>query len=278
MIFNTQQRREMVDTKLKRISLRKQCNLLSVARSSLSYQAVGESEENLLLMRMMDIHHLEHPCKGVLQMQDFLRDKGFYVNHKRIRRLMRLMNIQAIYPKKNLSKLGLAQYIKPYLLRDLTIDRPNQVWCTDITYIAMKQGFMYLSAFIDVHSRYIVDWHLTNSLTVGEQLILFQKSLVKSQPEIINTDQGSQYTCNAWVEALNKENIQISMDGKGRATDNAYIERFWRTIKQEYIYLYPSNDGLTLYKGIEKFVHYYNNERSHQGINRTKPVVLYQRA
>jgi len=242
----------------------------------LYYKPVGESSENLTIMKTMDMHHLEHPTCGVLGMQDMLFIKGFTVNHKRIRRLMRLMNIRAKYPQKHLSDPGARKYIQPYLLRGLDINRVNQVWSIDISYIPMKQGFMYLCAIIDVRSRFIVGWNLSNTLDKSVCIDLVEESIRKhGSPEILNSDQGSQFTSAGWIELLKKKKIQISMDGKGRAKDNIWIERFWRTIKQEYVYLNPCNDGLELYKGIREYMEYYNYNRAHQGIKRKIPAVVY---
>ena len=259
------------------LSIRRQCELLSINRSNLYYKPVGESPENLEIMELMDKHNLEHPTDGVLRMQDFLSQKGKLVNHKKVRRLLRLMGIMAIFPKKNLSKLGLAKYIRPYLLKGLNIDRPNQVWEIDITYIPMKTGFLYLTAIIDVYSRYIVGWSVSNSLAAENCLNVLKKAISQNgKPEIINSDQGSQFTCDLWIEYLDKECIKISMDGKGRAIDNIYIERFWRTIKYDYIYINPVSDGLELYNGINQYIEYYNNKQCHQGIARKIPGNLYK--
>jgi len=269
--------RKILVTKEAPISLRKQCGLLSVNRSNLYYKKVPESAENLDIMRKMDEHHLNFPTHGVLRMQDYLLGLGLVVNHKKIRRLLRKMGIMAIYPKRNLSKLGEAKYIRPYLLKNLTIERPNQVWEIDITYVPMANGFMYLTAIIDVYSRYIVGWGLSNSLAAENSLnVLKEAILAYGKPEIVNSDQGSQFTCDIWIEFLEKEGITISMDGKGRALDNIFIERFWRTIKYDYIYLHPMSNGVDLYKGINQFINYYNNYQRHQGIGRKIPASLYK--
>ena len=226
----------------------------------------------------MDRLFLEDPTLGVLGMQDELRLLKLFYNEKRIRRLMRKMGLEPIYPKKNLSRLGLAKYIHPYLLRGLEIVRPNQVWAIDITYIPMKNGFMYLTAIIDLYSRYIVGWQISNSLEKETQTELLEQAInAYGKPEIINSDQGSQYTSEHWVSFLQQQNIKISMDGKGRATDNAYIERWFRTLKQKHIYLAPASNGLELYEGVAKFVTKYN-ARPHQGIFRKKPQELYPHA
>jgi len=261
----------------KRLSIRRQCELASVNRSNVYYKPAKESQENLNIMRSMDEHYLYHPTHGVLQVQDFLRSKGYKVNHKRIRRLLRKMGIMAIYPKKNLSRLGSAQYIYPYLLKGLRVTRPNQVWGIDITYIAMKHGFMYLTAIIDHYSRFVVGWNISNSLDAESVLTVLKQAIKKhGKPEIINSDQGSQFTCPLWVEYVRGNNIKISMDSKGRALDNIFIERLWRTVKQDYIYLNPAEDGIELYQGLKGFFHYYNHQKTHQGIGRVRPVELYK--
>jgi putative transposase len=258
-----------------KLSMRRQCDLLGIHRSSVYYRPCGESAENLRLMLQMDKLFTEDPTLGVLGMQDELKDLGMNYNVKRIRRLLRKMGIEPIYPRKNLSRLGHKKYVHPYLLRNLKITRPNQVWAVDITYVAMKSGFMYLTAIIDVYSRYLVGWHLSNTLDKENQTELLYVAISRHDiPEIINSDQGSQYTCSHWVETLKDLGIQISMDGKGRATDNIYIERWFRTLKQKHIYLNPANSGLDLFRGIDLFIQKYN-KRSHQGIVRQKPVDLY---
>lgn len=258
------------------LSLRSQCELLEVNRSTFYYEPAGESMENLDIMRLMDKQHLDHPTHGVLQMKDFLDSHNIPVNEKRVRRLLRLMGITAIYPKRNLSKLGLARYIRPYLLRGLEITRSNQVWAIDITYIPMAKGFMYLTAIIDVYSRFIVGWELSNNLYAETVLDVLKKAIQRhGKPEIINSDQGSQFTCPLWTEYLDNAEIKISMDGKGRATDNIYIERFWRTLKQDYVYLNPASNGIDLYNGIKDFIQFYNHQKTHQGIERSVPGKLY---
>lgn len=270
------QRRDLVE-KDHDLSIRQQCDALSIHRSGLYYSPRGEKAENLKIMRIMDEHYLEHPTEGVIRMRDMLLAMGFVVNHKRVRRLLRLMGLMAIYPKKNLSKLGLKKYIHPYLLKGLDISRPNQVWSIDITYIPMKNGFMYLTAIIDVYSRYIVGWGLSNTLEAEASLSVLKQAIKDhGKPEIINSDQGSQFTCEQWVEYLKKNDIKISMDGKGRAIDNIFIERFWRSLKYDHVYIYPASDGIELYQGIKKHINYYNHELPHQGIDHRVPVKLYR--
>lgn len=261
------------------ISKRKQCNLLSINRGVLYYKPTGENEENLKVMRKMDEHYLKHPTAGVLRMQDFLFSIGFLVNHKRVRRLMRKMGLMAIYPKRNLSKLGLAKYIRPYLLKGLTIDRPNQVWAIDITYIPMAKGFMYLTAIIDLYSRYVVGWDISNTLDAECSLDVLKRAISQhGKPEIINSDQGSQFTCKLWIDYLEINDIKISMDGKGRAIDNIFIERLWRSVKYDHVYLYPANNGKELYNGLQEYFDYYNHKQTHQGIGRRIPIELFKPA
>jgi len=250
-----------------------------VNRSNVYYQPVPEDPEDLELMRLMDEEFLGHPNKGVLSMVDFIKTLGILVGPKRVRRLLRKMGIMAIYPQKNLSKLGIAKYIHPYVLRGLEITRSNQVWCIDLTYIPMKRGFLYLTAIIDVYSRYIVGWGLFNTLDAENTLGVLKEAITLfGNPEIINSDQGSQFTCSRWVEYLKNEDIIISMDGKGRASDNAYIERFWRTLKWEYVYLNPAEDGKELQIGIKEYLYYYNNQRTHQSLNHHTPYSWYENA
>ena len=265
----------MINPKNKKLSQRVQCDLLSVSRSSLYYTPLGESDFNLKLMKLIDEIHMEHPTFGVLRLQDELEEQGIRVNVKRIRRLKKLMRLPTIYPKRNLSKLGKAKYIHPYLLRNLEVVRANQVWCIDITYIPMKRGFLYLTAAIDVYSRFIVGWDLSNTLDKENQTELIERLFDQyGTPEIINSDQGSQYTCQGWISCLRKNDVKISMDGKGRAIDNIFIERFWRTIKYDYVYLNPAENGVVLYQGISRFIKKYNH-RKHQGINRVKPSEMF---
>lgn len=272
------ERRDLIDSE-HTLSFRKQCEMLAVHRSGLYYKPRGEKQENLEVMRIMDEHYLQHPTEGVLRMQDFLFTMGFVVNHKRVRRLLRLMGLMAIYPKKNLSKPGLKKYIRPYLLKGLVINRPNKVWAIDITYIPMKNGFLYLTAIIDIYSRYIVGWGLSNTLDAEASLAVMKQAVKEyGKPEIINSDQGSQFTCESWIEQMKKDNILVSMDGKGRAIDNIFIERFWRSVKYDYVYLHPANDGLELYQGLKEYIKYYNYELHHQGIGRRIPADLYYQA
>ena len=259
-----------------KLSIRKQCRLLQISRSSLYYEPKGEPEQNLKIMEKMDQHILEEPTAGVLTMQSMLQDHGISAGYERIRRLMRLANIRPIYPRRHLTVLKEKQYIHPYLLQNVDITEVNQVWEIDITYIPMKKGFMYLTAVIDVYSRYIVGWGLSNTLDAGASLDVVKQAIAThGKPQILNSDQGSQFTCKGYIEYLVAEKIKISMDGKGRALDNIYIERFWRTIKYQYVYLNPCESGLELYAGIRNWLERYHF-RAHQGINRKKPAELFE--
>jgi putative transposase len=269
-------KRNLVD-KTSGLSLNTQLSLLQLAKGSFYYVPKGESEENLAIMRLMDSYILEDPTAGVLTMQDMLSEKGYKAGYERIRRLMRLAGIMPIYPRRHLTVLGDKKYIHPYLLGGLAITRPNQVWAIDITYVPMQQGFMYLTAIMDVYSRRIVAWGLSNTLEANASLQVVENAINQfGKPEILNSDQGSQFTCSQYVELLKTNGIRISMDGKGRAIDNIYIERFWRSIKYRHIYLNPANDGIALYKGIHNWIEKYNM-RKHQGTGE-KPKVRYQNA
>lgn len=251
---------------------------MSINRAGIYYQTKGESKENLEIMQIMDTHILEEPTAGTLTMQSMLKDKGIEAGYERVRRLMRLANIRPIYPRRHLTKWRDNEYVYPYLLRGLKIDRCNQVWEIDITYVPMARGFMYLTAIIDVYSRYIVGWGLSNSLEAGSCLEVLRAAIGHyGKPEIINSDQGSQFTCRQYVEYLKEQQVKISMDGKGRALDNVYIERFWRSIKYQHIHLFPATDGISLYIGIKEWLNKYHY-KAHQGIGRSKPSELYLKA
>lgn len=266
----------MID-KESELSVRTQCDILNISRSSLYYNPLGESKENLQLMRLLDEHFMHHPTYGVLQMQDYLQSEGYNVNEKRVRRLLRKMGIMAIFPKRNLSKMLHREYVHPYLLKGLPITHSNQVWEIDITYIPMRKGFMYLTAIIDVYSRFVVGWSLSNTLEAEVQQNLLKTAISQyGKPEIVNSDQGSQFTCHDWVKLLKDSGIKISMDGKGRALDNIFIERLWRTVKQDYVYLNPADDGIELYQGTKNFFEEYNHKKTHQGIGRRIPFNVYR--
>lgn len=272
------ERREQVDREHE-LPLKKQCELLTVHRSGLYYQPVGESELNLELMRMIDERFMLCPWMGVPRMTQWLRlDQGYEVNPKRVERLYKLMDLQAIGPKPNTSKPGKGHKKFPYLLRGLKVRRANQVWAMDITYVPVNGGFLYLCAVIDLYSRYVVNWSLSNTMTsewcrstLEEAIDLF------GTPEILNTDQGSQFTSDAFTNYVTHEKeVRLSMDGKGRAVDNIFIERLWRSVKYEHVYLFPASDGLECYRGVRDYFEYYNRERRHQSLGDETPVSIYQ--
>lgn len=259
------------------LSLNVQLDLLGLSKGTFYYVPKGEKPENLKIMRLMDEYILQDPTAGVLTMQDMLEDNGIVAGYERVRRLMRKAEIMPIYPRRHLTVLGEKKYVHPYLLRSLEVTRPNQVWGIDITYVPMQKGFLYLTGIIDHYSRKIVGWGLSNSLDAEASLRVVRQAIsIHGTPEIMNSDQGSQFTCGEYVNLLKKKKIQISMDGKGRALDNIYIERFWRSIKYRHIYLNPADDGVELFKGIDIWIEKYNN-RKHQGIG-TKPNILYSNA
>ena len=267
-------RATLVCSDYKGLSIRKQCEVLEVPRSSLYYKPKGENEVNLKLMGIMDRHLTDHPTEGVVSMVYLLTGLGFVIGPKRIRRLFRLMGRETLYRRKNLTKSGLREYIRPYLLRNLKIERPNQVWVTDITYIPMQKGFMYLTAIMDVYSRNILSWGISNSQDAKWcKQVLDEAIREYGRPEIVNSDQGSQYTSALWINYLEGLDIKVSMDGKGRALDNIYIERFWKSIKYDYIYLNPSEDGYDLLKGVKWYIEYYNQKVHHT--TREKPTERY---
>jgi putative transposase len=242
---------------------------MDIARSSLYYERKGESPMNLQLMQEIDRIFIDYPTTGAKKMTARLRRLGYEVNVKRVRRLMRKMNLVPIYPRKCLSVGGNTKYVYPYLLRGLEITHPNQVWSTDISYIPMNGGFMYMYAVIDVYSRYIVGWRLSNTLSALNVFEMVETCIADhGAPEIINTDQGVQYTSKGWADLLNKYDIQISMDGRGRCKDNIWIERFWRTLKQDHIYIHPADSVTELRSGITGYLDYYNNERPHETLGK----------
>ncbi|NOQ72910.1 MAG: IS3 family transposase [Crocinitomix sp.] len=279
--MSTTEKRQKVVKSHPGLSLERQCELLEIHRSGLYYKPKGESALNLELMKKIDLQLFDHPHYGVERMTDYLKlDLGYHINKKRVRRLYKLMGIQTIYPKPKTTIRDKTSYIYPYLLRGLEIDHPNHVWQTDITYIPMFRGFMYMAAIIDVYSRKILNWSISNSMS-KEWCVELLNDTVKQfgAPEIHNSDQGSQYTSDLYIDTLKNHKIKISMDGRGRALDNIYIERFWRTLKQEKIYLNPANGGLELYQNVREYIEFYNKKRRHTSIGKIPPDELfYQKA
>jgi putative transposase len=254
----------------------RQCELLGLSRSSYYYEPARESEEDLALMAKIDREYTAHPFLGSRRMTSWLRSQGRAVNRKRVQRLLRLMGLQAIYPKPRLSAPGAGHKVYPYLLRGVAIERADQVWSTDITYIPMPAGFMYLTAVIDWYSRYVLSWRLSNTLEVDFCLEALEDALDQSCPEIFNTDQGVQFTSSVYTSRLESAGIQVSMDGKGRWLDNVFVERLWRTVKYEEIYVWSHETVATLTSGLKRYFRYYNRARRHQALADRTPAEVYR--
>ncbi len=257
------------------LSLSRQCELLRVNRGRLYYQAVPESDLNLRILRLMDQHYLEYPDKGPRRMHKWLERKhDIQVNIKRINRLYyKILQLESVLPGPHTSKPAPGHKVFPYLLRGMSIEHPNQVWQTDITYIGIAGGYLYLTAWIDVATRFVLSWSLSNTMTSQWCAELYEQTVERwGHPQIVNTDQGSQYTAQGFVDAvLAGGKTKLSMDGKGRATDNAFIERLWRTVKYEYIYLHEFADGIELRNGLDTYFRYYNFERDHSALEPSLP-------
>ena len=257
------------------LSIRRQCQLLGLSRASYYYQAASEDPFNLHLMRLIDAQYMQTPFFGYPRMTQMLQRLGYAVNRKRVARLMRVMGIQAIFPQPRTTIVAKAHKIYPYLLRNVPITHNNHVWSTDITYIPMAMGFMYLVAVIDWYSRYVLSWQLSNTLETQFCLDALELALVQGQPEIFNSDQGSQFTSEAFTAPLVERKIRISMDGRGRALDNIFIERFWRSLKYEDIYIKAYQSVRELEAGLERYFHFYNYERPHQSLDYATPAEKY---
>ena len=267
-----------IDKKNPKISVRRQCKLLSLVRSNLYYHPKGESAENLQFMKIIDKQFLDTPWYGSRQMARYMQRKGHKCGRHRVRRLMRLMRLVPIYQPPNTSKKHPPHKIYPYLLRELKIDRPNQVWCVDITYIPMPRGFLYLVAIMDWYSRKVLSWRLSNSMEADFCVEALKEAITQyGKPDIMNSDQGSQFTGFEWVQALKDAGVKISMDGKGRWIDNRMIERLWRSLKYECIYLHAFETGSETRAGIGKWLAYYNPERPHSTHGILTPDEAYER-
>lgn len=257
------------------MSLRRQCELIGLPRASLYYQPTGESELNLKLMRLIDEEYTRRPFYGSPKMTVFLQRLGHQVNHKRVERLMHKMDLQALCPQPHTSQKASDHQVYPYLLRGMEITRPLQVWAADITYVRMEEGFMYLVAILDWFSRYVVAWDLSNSLETSFCLQALQQALKTGKPDIFNTDQGAQFTALAFTSALLREDIRVSMDGRGRVFDNIFIERLWRTVKYEDIYLKNYETVPALWGGLGEYFTFYNDERPHQSLGYQTPTEVH---
>jgi putative transposase len=268
----------LIDAAPGELSVRRQCELLGLNRSTWYYEAVPESVENLALMRWIDEQYLRTPFYGSRRMTVVLGRAGHEVNRKRIQRLMRLMGLEAIYPKPRTTIARTGHKIYPYLLRGVAITRPDQVWSTDITYVPLSTGFLYLVAVLDWFSRHVLAWRLSNSLDGSFCLEALEEALRHGQPEIFNTDQGVQFTSKEFTGRLERSGIAISMDGRGRALDNVFVERLWRTVKYEDLYLHGYTDGAECHEGLTKFFRFYSHERPHQALDDRTPWEVYREA
>lgn len=254
-----------------KISVRKQCELLNIARSNLYYSKKSRPGEAEVAQEVMEIYE-KYPIYGYRRITEILRRNGVIVNRKRVQRLMKLLGLRAIYPGPNTSKRNHAEMVYPYLLKDLSIERMHQVWQIDITYLRVSGGFVYLIALIDVYSRLVVSWRLSNDLSTLACMDCLDEAVAKyGSPEIVNSDQGAQFTSEDWINLLIKYSIKISMTGVGRSNDNAYIERLWRTLKYEGIYLHGYQTIKELKKELPHLIYWYNNERPHQSLDYKTP-------
>jgi putative transposase len=267
----------MVEPCFAALSVRVQCELLGLNRSSYYYEPSPESPENLRLMLAIDRLHLEHPVYGSPRITAWLRRQGWQINRKRVVRLMQIMDLETIYPRGSTSQPSPGHRIYPYLLRGKEISGPDQVWCADVTYVPMEAGFMYLVAVMDWWSRFVLAWRLSNTLEVGFCVDAWHGALGEGRriPDISNTDQGSQFTSQGYVNAIEESGAQISMDGKGRCMDNIFIERLWRSLKYEDIYLREYRDGHGLHQGMKAWFKHYNQDRPHQALGYATPAEVY---
>lgn len=279
--MNSSEKIAMVEPKNDQLSIVRQCELLGLSRASYYRNTdwAGESEENLDLMRLIDEEYTRHPFYGSRKIRDYLCRLGYQVNRKRIQRLMRKMGISSVAPCPNTSKPNVAHKVHPYLLKGLVVTRANQVWCTDITYIRLDGGFVYLVAIMDWYSRKVLSWEVSASMDDSFCVSALERALrLHPKPEIFNTDQGSQFTGKAFTGVLKEHGVRISMDGKGRCMDNIFIERLWRSVKYEEIYLNDYANTEALRKALRKYFHFYNSERPHQTFNGATPLEIYHQS
>ena len=276
-------KRQLIEPEHSQINLSRQCELLGLARSSYYYQSTGESDFNLKLMNLIDQQYTETPFYGIRRMTAWLQKQGYQVNHKRVARLMKKMGLETIYPRPKLSQSDDNHRRYPYLLKDMTIDKPNQVWCSDITYIRMPKGFVYLVAIMDWYSRFVLAWQLSNTLEVSFCLEALAIASKLGKPEIFNSDQGSQYTSREFVDSLENLGILISQDGRGRVFDNIFIERLWRSLKYEEVYLKDYSTvavslcecGCTALENLTNYFEFYNYRRLHQSLDYQCPATIH---
>lgn len=268
----------MIEAYQPRISIFRQCELMGLPRSSYYYHSVNaslENAENLEYMELIDRKYTERPFYGSRRMTHYINSQGYLVNRKRIQRLMQIMGLEAIYPRPRTSKPSPDHKVYPYLLKGLSIDRVDQVWCADITYIPMSSGFMFLVAVMDWFSRFVLAWRLSNTLESDFCLAALEEALSLGCPDIFNTDQGTQFTCNDFTGRLTEAQIKISMDGRGRAMDNVFVERLWRTVKYEDIYIKAYQSVGELSRGLKQYFNFYNYDRPHQSLGYQSPAMIY---
>jgi len=274
--MSVERRRQMIEPRHPRLSVTRQCELVSISRSGFSYQPAGETPLNLALMRLIDAQFLETPWYGSRQMARHLRREGYMVGRKRVRRLMARMGLQPIYQRPRTTVPHPGHRIYPYLLRDMVIDRPDQVWCADITYIPMRRGFHYLVAIMDWSARKVLSWRLSNTMDAEFCIEALEEALMRfGRPEIFNTDQGSQFTSPRFTSVLETAGVRISMDGRGRWMDNIFIERLWRSLKYECVYLHAFETGSELRAGLTWWINYYNSRRPHSMLAGGTPDDMY---
>jgi len=266
----------MINPNHPRLGITRQCRLVSISRSTFYYQGKGESPLNLKLMRLIDEQWLKRPFFGSRRMARHLGRQGYCVGRKRVRRLMKKMGLEAVYPRPRTSKPHPEHRVYPYLLRDMVIEKPNQAWCADITYIPMRHGFMYLVAVMDWYSRRVLSWRLSNTLETDFCVAALEEALqIHGTPDIFNTDQGTQFTSLEFTGLLKEHGIRISMDGRGRWMDNIFIERLWWSLKHECVYLNEFEDGKALRWGIKNWIDFYNAERPHSSLDNQTPDEAY---
>ena len=274
--MSRERRREMVDRQHQALSTVRQCTLLDISRSSVYYRPRAPSQKGLALMKQIDQQYLVTPFYGSRRMKVWLGRQGHWVNRKRVQRLMRNMGLQAIYRRPRTSQPGPGHKVYPYLLSGMEITRPNQVWAADITYIPMARGFLYLVAIMDWYSRYVVAWRLSNTLDADFCVETLEEALGKGKSEVFNTDQGSQFTSEGFTGLLDQHGVRISMDGKGRYRDNIIVERLWRTVKYEEVYLKAYSNGREAKDGLEAYLHFYNTQRPHQALGYRTPAEVFR--
>ena len=267
----------MIDRGHKQLSLVRQCTLLNISRASVYYRPVSTRAEDLELMARMDRQYLKTPFYGSRRMKAWLLAEGYLVSRSKVRRLMRLMGLEAIYRRPNTSKPAPGHRVYPYLLKGVDVNRVDQVWAADITYIPMAQGFLYLVAIMDWHSRHVLAWKLSNTMDTDFCVTALEAALGKGRPEVFNTDQGAQFTSDAFTQTLQERGIRVSMDGKGRYLDNIFVERLWRSIKYEEVYLKAYQTVSEARVGINAYLEFYNQRRPHQSLGYRTPAQVYQK-